>query len=426
MTERAPRAQHGPGMAVVLEAAASESPPTLISPTLAAAGAATSAAPLRRLLVLAIVGALTLSDDWVASPLAGYVGAWMPARDGVAAPAPPLSPEKPTSPVLLVSLLFNEDPEWLAFHLDSTADALGELAGFYIVISTSPEKLAGAKAAAEGSRAAGRVHFSSPFSKAIVGYDFLRGLHNNLEYALSHPVLSRAVTHVVLLSSNAMFIRHVQPASLLAAASNPLAGRYTLLEIDNTWVWSPAVRADICYPAWVRTVAEKGQGKAGESARSSAFTLRHGQWEGAFGTLRAWSLLHPIIALFFETCPAPEQDNHKTPGEEVVLSTAIALLLGNRKGPLVYSRGQAEEERAEILALLDPGAVAFGFVAHMYWERDDGTPTFEDLAQSKEDPGSPLAVKRVERNRNSERTQLVVNLDAAARPEMETILWSGG
>eukprot|EP00300_Choanocystis_sp_HF-7_P010480 c16969_g1_i2.p1 GENE.c16969_g1_i2~~c16969_g1_i2.p1 ORF type:complete len:306 (+),score=21.06 c16969_g1_i2:66-983(+) len=126
---------------------------------------------------------------------------------------PSHSPNSQNNPGLVISLLFNESPEWLHYWLKQAAQAID--IPFCVIVATP---LAGdLKGLADIARRyndleGGCVVLSPPSERESFGYDLLRGHIINLRVAFNEPLPAfthSTFTHMVLLASNVGFIRKV-------------------------------------------------------------------------------------------------------------------------------------------------------------------------------------------------------------------------
>ena len=258
-------------------------------------------------------------------------------------------------PHLLLSLLTRDDAQWLSFWLNVTARAMH--INYSVVISSTPSLLAAHKQAAASSAAYDRVYFSEAFEKHTWGRDLLRAHVRNLQAANTVAV---DYTHVSLLASNALWIRHVNSTSLL----QHLHAHVKFGALSNDWYWASAVRRDECIRQWSTRLR---------------LGLQAGQVEGWTAVREAAEAALPEL-IHASTCNIRED----YPSEEIAF-TSIAAHLQNGAWP-----------------------TGFGRIGAVQWENGRNMHFSDsEIAAFKADERGPLFVKRVPRNASDSYTQRV-------------------
>ena len=270
----------------------------------------------------------------------------------------------PSAPYhLLLSIPTREDAAWLTFYLNVTTAALSGVA-FTVVLSTTPALAAVHAAAAAQSLACGRVIFSDPFDKFAIGGDLTRAHARNLRAASAIPY-----THAVLLASNALWVRAVDPLALAQ-----LEGRARFDSLGRGRWWSSALWA----PRWVWA------GAAQNDACVSAWLDRHrleahiAQIEGLMVGRRVLDSVLPLIEDVAAACHGAS-----FPHEELVFASVCA-------------RAQSE------------GLGSSSFLASVAWRSPSVVFPPGEVRSMQRDPYGPLLVKRVPRDANDEYTKGVV------------------
>jgi hypothetical protein len=270
----------------------------------------------------------------------------------------------PSSPYhLLLSIPIREDAAWLTFLLNVTTAALSDVA-FTVVLSTTPALAAAHAAAAAQSLARGRVIFSAPFEKYAIGGDLTRAHARNLRAASSIPY-----THAVLLASNALWVRAVDPLALAQ-----LEGRARFDSLGRGRWWSSALWA----PRWVWADAAQSDACVGAWLDRHNLEAHIAQIEGLMLTRRVLDSVLPVIEDVAAACRGAS-----FPHEELVFASVCAR---------VQSDGLGRSSFLASVAWRSPGVMF---------------PPGEVRAMQR-DPYGPLLVKRVPRDANDEYTKGVV------------------
>ena len=290
-------------------------------------------------------------------------------------------------PFLLLSLVFNEEPEWLSFWLNVTHAAMNEMP-YAVIISTSPRKLALAQQAAAKSSAAGFVGFTPPFDKKVktnLNADLLRAHTENIAAALQNRHLSN-FSYAMLLSSNCLFIRPVGHLGFKAAVLKPpvvLIDPQAKLRPDipfpTEWFW-PAVEKDTCLLSWVRHkyAVQDDAGKEGIAAS---------QMEGLTASRRLWVRLVRLYWDYVRVCGNFTKPR-EYPEEEIWYATIVGMLT---HGVGASSTGMGIEDALH--------------VCRIHWEDEGYQPSLVELTQIQADSSGVLVSKRFPRDKSHNVTQ---------------------
>lgn len=310
--------------------------------------------------------------------------------------APPLPP-----PFLLVSVTWAEtDVRFFQFWCNATADALQ--LPFAVFVSTQSASNASALAlAAAGSSAAGRIHFSPPFPRPVVGLakrpDLVGAHAANVRAALAARV---PWTHGVVAASNNLWLRRVN-ASAFATYVRSVAPQPSLVAYDAWgWFWAGAVTRDTGVWQWRERLGAAAREEcasyrgacapgAAHCAVDACSLIRLDEFEGFTATRAAWARV--LLPAVDDYRAHPHALTY--PAEEIVVATAAAV-----------ARGLACAKYASSFA-------AVGYIA---WSQGAANVVpFATVAELRAlGAAAPLLVKRVPRDADHPLTRFVANHSA--------------
>eukprot|EP00300_Choanocystis_sp_HF-7_P010908 c1720_g1_i1.p1 GENE.c1720_g1_i1~~c1720_g1_i1.p1 ORF type:complete len:424 (+),score=42.68 c1720_g1_i1:128-1273(+) len=295
-------------------------------------------------------------------------------------------------PSVIISLLFNESPEWLQYWLRQAAAAFR--VPYCVVVATSStarfEDVARRHRELEG----GCVVFSPPARRSKFGYDLLRGHISNLKVAFNEKLppfadssrkrdsepTNDVFTHVVLMASNIVFIRKVTRqwiSDVVARGTSPLAGRCGggcgtptgFARVHPGWVWTPAVLRDDLFWAAVNA-----------TGRSDVETA---QVEGVFGPRLGFEAI--LKALTSES----------SPWARLVASQPVEPVVESPPQTNLYP---AEEILPRMLAIALGVDTHFRGVVRVFWYPFGPYPTEQAVLEAKANSWEIFGIKWVHRD----------------------------